>query len=892
MGDRKTERKQRDLDQTQSLPTTRQQQPAAIPDAIWHICVEVMGGPMDGRRSRVDTSTFTIGRDPGSDLPLNHDTLVSSHHARIVREGNHYWLEDLDSRNGVFLGDQQLAERVLIGPGTTFTVGRTQLEFTPLKNLSAERRRADEMTLKLPPLSPAGTQVVKAATRLSVDHHQSYLGVEHLALAIAELRRAELGKAFADQKIDLASFLGSLHDEILAAEGGSNSVDIAPTPRYREILHQASRIAARADRDLVEPAHMLRAVLREGRSVPVFLLRALEVDPTALEDALESEPEPGPTPTPLLDKFGRDLTRLAARNQLSPIVGREREMDLLAQVLLRRNKNNPVLLGEAGVGKTAVVEGFVQRLVDPSCPEPLRNRRIVELSVGSLVAGTKFRGEFEERILGIADEVAENPNVILFLDEIHTLVGAGAAGRDSLDASNILKPALARGEMRCIGATTIGEYRRFIEADPALERRFEKVLVDEPSRHESLEILRHVRPYLESHHDVEILSEALEEAVDLTTRHVLDRRLPDKALDALDQACACRRLQRYTEADAEQHVRVAAADIASTVSQWTGIPLEKISGEAARSLFNLEDELRQRVIGQDHAVRAVARTVLTAKAGLAEPNRPLGVFFFAGPTGVGKTHLAKSLAEVLFGDAKRLVRVDMSEYAEAHTVANLIGAPPGYVGHEREGQLISALRTHPHSIVLFDEVEKAHPKVFDLFLQIFDDGRLTGTHGKSADFTQAVIILTSNIDPGEIRSKVMGFGASEPAPANETAAESSEAREALLARLRPELVNRIDAVIDFQRLDRGSLRLIVDGYIAGIEELLKSRQLTLELSEEVYDRLIELGVSDEFGARELRRAVDVHIRQPLAAKVLDAGDDIRGVRAVVEDDEIAFQAVD
>jgi ATP-dependent Clp protease ATP-binding subunit ClpC len=736
--------------------------------------------------------------------------------------------------------------------------------------------------------------VVKAATRLSLEHRQSYLGVEHLALALTEKRRAELGKAFADQKVDLSSFLGSLHDEILESKGTDRGADIMPTPRYREVLHQASRIAARGDRDLVEPAHMLRAILREGRSVPVLLLRALEVDPTALEDALESEPEPGPTPTPLLDKFGRDLTRLAARNQLSPIVGREREMDLLAQVLLRRNKNNPVLLGDAGVGKTAVVEGFVQRLVDPSCPEPLRNRRIVELSVGSLVAGTKFRGEFEERILGIADEVAENPNVILFLDEIHTLVGAGAAGRDSLDASNILKPALARGEMRCIGATTIAEYRRFIEADLALERRFEKVLVDEPSRAEALEILRHVRPYLESHHDVEILTESLDAAVDLTSRHVLDRQLPDKALDALDQACACRRLQRYTgpDADAKRLVRVSAADIATTVSQWTGIPLEKISGEAARDLFQLEDELRERVLGQDHAVRAVARTVLTAKAGLSEPERPLGVFFFAGPTGVGKTHLAKSLAEVLFGDAKRLVRVDMSEYAESHTVANLIGAPPGYVGHEREGHLISALRTHPHSIVLFDEVEKAHPKVFDLFLQIFDEGRLTGTHGKSADFTQAVIILTSNIDPGALRSKVMGFGSVGAAvPAVDEAAESSEARDALLARLRPELVNRIDAVINFHRLDRGSLRRIVDRYVQGIGDLLKSRQLTLELDEAVYDRLIELGVSDEFGARELRRAVDLYVRQPLAAEVLRLADGAGGLRAVVDGGEIRFEAL-
>ncbi len=765
--------------------------------------------------------------------------------------------------------------------------------------------------MNLPRLSPIGEEVLAVATQQSAGHGQHYLGVEHLFLAIAEKRRPELGKAFAAQKIDLASYVDMLRERIRKAEGGIPGPEIGLTPRCREVLDLASLIAARAECERVEPAHMLRAILREGRSVPVRLLRAFDADVNALEDALTTEPEPGPTETPLLDQFGRDLTRLASRNMLSPIVGRQPEMDFLAQVLLRRNKNNPVLLGEAGVGKTAVVEGFAQHLVDPSCPEPLRGRRIIELTVGSLVAGTKFRGDFEERLLGIAEEVAENPEVILFLDEIHTLVGAGAAARDSLDASNILKPALARGELRCIGATTTPEYRRHIETDPALERRFEKILIDEPTPGEALEILSHLRPYLEEHHELDILPEALEAAVELTSRHVLDRQLPDKALDALDQSCARRRLQRYAEAatdqpsvpgiavpgvgqldfglpevEEEETVQVMAKDIANTVSQWTGIPLEKISGEAAKSLLNLEDELKARVIGQERAVRAVARTVLTARAGLAEPDRPLGVFLFTGPTGVGKTHMAKSLADVLFGDAKRLVRVDMSEYMEPHSVSNLIGAPPGYVGHEKEGLLISALRTHPHCIVLFDEVEKAHPKVFDLFLQIFDDGRLTGTHGKSADFTQSVIILTSNIDTSPSRTAVVGFGADEP-----ESAEKADVRDALLTRLRPELVNRLDEVIAFEPLDRAALRIIVDGYIARIEDLLRSRDVTLELEDEVYDRLIELGVSQEFGARELRRAVDVHARQRLATEILEHGDDVHVIRGFVDDGEIRFEAV-
>ncbi|MCP3962886.1 MAG: ATP-dependent Clp protease ATP-binding subunit [bacterium] len=742
--------------------------------------------------------------------------------------------------------------------------------------------------MNLPPLSPIGERILAAATQESADQGQHYLGVEHLFLALAEERGADLTTALTRQKIDLTNYLEMLRVRISSAESQFQGDDIGPTPRCREILKLASRIAARTDRGVVEPTHLLSAVLREGRSVPVRLLRAVGTDVAALEEALRSKPKKVQTPTPLLDKFGRDMTHLATRGRLSPIIGREREMDLVAQVLLRKNKNNPVLLGEAGVGKTAVVEGFAQRLVDPSCPEPLKNRRIIELSVGSLVAGTKYRGEFEERILGIAKEAAENPEIILFLDEIHTLVGAGATGRDALDASNILKPALARGELRCIGASTMAEYRRHIEPDPALERRFERILVDEPTPAEAVAILEHLRPYLESHHEVEISPQALKTAVDLTARHVLDRQLPDKALDALDQSCARMRLRRYTEAESrppeEESIRVLEEDVASTVAQWTGIPLEKISGEAARSLLNLGDELKTRVFGQDPAVRAVTRTVLTAKAGLAEPERPLGVFFFTGPTGVGKTHLAKSLAEVLFGDAKRLVRIDMSEYMEEHSVSNLIGAPPGYVGHEREGVLISALRTHPHSIVLFDEVEKAHPRIFDLFLQVFDDGRLTGTHGKSADFTQSVIILTSNIDPRPERVTEVGFGASAVEP-------ESDARDALLTRMRPELVNRIDEVVSFEALDGDALRRIVDQYITGIEDLMSARELALKLDDDVYGRLIELGTSQQYGARELRRAVDVHLRQPLATEILGHGEEIAGIRVSADGDELRFEAL-
>ena len=748
--------------------------------------------------------------------------------------------------------------------------------------------------MNLPKMSPAAESVLAAATRASGKLRHHFVGVEHFFLGLVEEGSLDLGRAFASVDYELERFVEILRKRIEPAPLMPKTGPVTLTPRCHKVLELAAKIAS-SQGTLLEPRHLMEATLRERRNVPVRLMHALEIDVSALHEALKFEPEPEPTPTPLLERFGRDLTALARRGSLGPVVGREPEMELLAQVLLRKNKNNPVLVGEAGVGKTAVVEGLARRLVDPSCPEPLRDRRLIELNMGALVAGTKFRGEFEERLLGLVTEVAQHPEVILFLDEVHTLVGAGSTGGgDAMDASNILKPALARGELRCIGATTIEEYRRHIEPDPALDRRFETVLVDEPSSKEALAILVHLRSSLEEHHSAEVLPEALEAAVELTVKHVFDRRLPDKALDAIDQTCARRRLQRYAEGGPGDHglVRVTAEDVATTVSQWTGIPLERISGEAAVALLNIEDELLGRVIGQDDAVRAVSRTVLTAKAGLADPDRPLGVFLFTGPTGVGKTHLAKSLAEVLFGDAKRLVRIDMSEYAEAHSVSNLIGAPRGYVGHEREGVLISALRTHPHCIVLFDELEKAHPKVFDLFLQLFDEGRLTGTHGKTADFTQAVVILTSNLDVTPLPTGGLGFsGATEESAAEEPPELSGDAtRQALVDYLRPELVNRIDAVVPFGRLAAPALRRIVDGYVRAIEALVADRGVRLDLSPEVYDHLLARADADRFGARELQRLVDLELRQPLAEEIVRrGGENVGTVSIAVRDGAIVFE---
>ncbi|MEM7165936.1 MAG: ATP-dependent Clp protease ATP-binding subunit [Planctomycetota bacterium] len=753
----------------------------------------------------------------------------------------------------------------------------------------------------LPKLSPESVKLLSDAAEESTKAGHHYLGVEHLFLGLAENVDTKLCEALAAQGVEIPLVRRMLHDEVAGESHRPWGEEMIYTPRCHAVLQLAGRIAARRKKDAVAPAQILEALFREGRSVPLRVLRNLGADLISLQGVVGgatvvAEPEAAKTQetaTPLLDRYGSDLTELARSGRVSQVIGRQREQDLLQEVLLRKNKNNPVLVGEAGVGKTAIVEGFAQRINEPACPEPFRECRIVELSMAAIVAGTKYRGQFEERLLGIVEEARENPNVILFLDEIHTLVGAGSSGGDTLDAGNILKPSLARGEIRIIGATTIAEYRRCIEKDPALERRFDKIHVEEPHHDEASEILFAVAPSLEEHHQVEISDDAIEAALDLTVRHVPDRRLPDKALDALDQSCARRRLRSLRKVDSGelQHTpTVTARDISETVAQWTGIPLKRLSGESLQGLLNLKNLLKKRVIGQDHAVEAVAKSVLTARAGLASDNRPVGVFLFLGPTGVGKTELAKSLAELLFGEEKRLIRFDMSEYSEAHSAAKLIGAPPGYVGYEEEGLLISSVRTHPHSVVLFDEIEKAHPQLFDLFLQIFDEGTLTGAHGKSADFTHAVVILTSNLavlQPEE-GAKVGFPSAGEEEEEQQDTAGASDLRRALTQFLRPELVNRIDEVLQFNTLGPKSLRKIIDHYIGELEEKLAGHSIELRLDDAVYDVLMKLGDSDTFGARELRRVVDHEIRQPLAEHVLRAEAQQGVMQISVEDGKLRF----
>jgi ATP-dependent Clp protease ATP-binding subunit ClpC len=621
-----------------------------------------------------------------------------------------------------------------------------------------------------------------------------------------------------------------------------------------------------------------------------------------------------------VDEFGRDLTGLARQDRLDPVVGREMEIERVIQILSRRTKNNPVLIGEAGVGKTAIVEGLAQRIVHNIIPETLLNKRVVMLDLAALVAGTKYRGQFEERLKAVLKEVQQAGNIIIFIDELHTLVGAGAA-EGAIDASNMLKPSLARGEIQVIGATTLDEYRRFIEKDRSLERRFQAIIVEAPSVDETIKILREIRDRYEAHHSATITDEALTAAARLSQRYIADRFLPDKAIDVIDEASSRARLKsltlppelqelemeverlrqqkdeairtqafevaarirdlerkakaeleekklRWKEARTKEKIVVSDEDIAYVVSRWTGIPLFRIGEEESEKLLRMESELHRRVIGQDEAIRAVSRAVRRSRAGLKNPRRPVGSFIFLGPTGVGKTELAKVLSEFLFGTEDSLIRIDMSEYMEKFSVSRLTGAPPGYVGYEDSSHLTEKVRRHPYSVILFDEIEKAHPEVFNLLLQILEDGHLTDNTGKLVDFKNAVVIMTSNLGARQIgTSATLGFSKEE-----EGRMPYDKMKETVLSELKrtfnPELLNRIDEVIVFHPLDREHLTRIVDLMISRIQEQLEEKSLSLYLEDDAKDFLIREGYDPTYGARPLRRAIERYVEDPLAEEVL------------------------
>jgi ATP-dependent Clp protease ATP-binding subunit ClpC len=741
----------------------------------------------------------------------------------------------------------------------------------------------------------------------------SYIGTEHLFIAVTR-NDGPTSQLLKRAGFDPRQVRNEIRREVGTAEGPIG--DVLPlTPRTAMVLSLAIFLAEQERKPEVEESHMLMALLQEGEGVPVrklidmgfdlnlWLQKLINEQQEAFDAALADDDnndefddlwsdsddfvdfsdsevltnrprfmdEKMPM-TPLLDRYGRDLTAQAADGKITEAVARTKEIRALARTLARSKKNNPLLLGDAGVGKTAIVEGLAYAIHTKTAPTPLLNRRIVQIEIGTLVAGTSLRGQFEERLIGIVDEIKRAENVILFIDEIHTIVGAGDTIDSNLDAANILKPALARGEIMCIGATTHEEYRRAIATDPALDRRFRTLDVEEPSEQDAVQILKGQRDRLQKHHKVVINEETVEAAVKLSVRYMPDRRLPDKALDLLDEACTRVTIRTIhpdlNEEEQDRDVRVA--DVASVLSEWTGIPITELTKDEKKRLANMEDLLKKRVVGQDRAVRSVADAIRTARAGLNDPNRPIGVFLFLGTSGVGKSELARTLAECLFGTEDAILRLDMSEFHDSHTVARLIGSPPGYKDTNRGGQLTDGLRRRPYSVVLLDEVEKAAPEVFDIFLQVFDEGRVSDAHGRTVDARHSVFIMTSNIGTKE-SSKTLGFG-------NHEDDAEPDFTPFLKQYFRIEFLNRIDEVVTFSPLSREILANILELQLGDIRKRLKEQKLSLELSDEAKNVLLKEGYDPVNGARPLKRAIERLITRPLSMKLVEdvfaAGDTI------------------
>lgn len=753
----------------------------------------------------------------------------------------------------------------------------------------------------------------------------NYIGAEHLFIAITRSENGPACKRLRKHGLNPREVRQEIRQEIGRLDSPLEEV-LPLTPRAEMILALAIFLAERDEEDEIREDHLFLALLQEGESVPIrklvdmgadviqilheilqeengdFVMPMPEmedhggfnfaeidsglIDSDSFSDELESESDTHRMPTPLLDKYGRDLTEQARKGKIGPAIARDREIRSLARTLARSKKNNPLLLGDAGVGKTAVVEGLAYAIFDNTAPAPLLNKRVVQIEIGTLVAGTSLRGQFEERLIGIVEELKRAGNVILFIDEIHTIVGAGDTIDSNLDAANILKPALARGELVCIGATTHEEYRRAIAQDPALERRFRTIDIEEPSEQDSLSILIGQRSKLESHHGVTIRPEALEAAVRLSTRYMSDRRLPDKALDLLDEACTrvtIRTISPDEPLDANTNHEVRVENIADVLSDWTGIPISELTSDEKQHLAGIENALFERIIGQDDAVQSVAAAIKTARAGLSDPNRPIGAFLFLGPSGVGKTELARALANFLFGSDDAMIRLDMSEFHDAHTVARLIGAPPGYKDTQRGGQLTEGLRRRPYSVVLLDEVEKAASEVFDIFLQVFDEGRLSDARGGKVDARHAVFIMTSNIGTEE-SAKSLGFTG--------TSAGQVKDFSGYLSRFfRPEFLNRLDEVITFQSLSDDVLSKILDLQLKELHQRLREQHLTLDLSAEARQLILEKGHDPVNGARPLRRAIEKLLTRPLSGKIVEdafaPGDTIT---VQVEGDRLSFEA--
>ncbi|SHJ36318.1 ATP-dependent Clp protease ATP-binding subunit ClpC [Geosporobacter subterraneus DSM 17957] len=777
-------------------------------------------------------------------------------------------------------------------------------------------------------------KVILLAQEEAQQLRHNYVGTEHLLVGLVKEGEGIAAKVLTNMGVGLEPLKKKIEQVIgIGEEEGTQLLGF--TPRTKRVFELSFAEARRLGHNYIGTEHLLLGLIREGEGIAakilvdsgVNLAKAREEvmkmlgNPTPRDAETPASEATGRTTTPSLNEYGRDLTEMAREGKLDPVVGREKEIERVVQILSRRTKNNPCLIGEPGVGKTAVAEGLAQRIVEGNIPEILRNKRVVTLDLASMVAGAKYRGEFEDRLKKVMEELRKSGDVILFIDEMHTIIGAGAA-EGAIDASNILKPALARGELQAIGATTLDEYRKHIEKDPALERRFQPITVEEPTVEETIQILKGLRDRYEAHHRVKITDEALRAASELSHRYITDRFLPDKAIDLIDEAASRVRLQTVTQPpelkdleerleelskekeeaisaqdferaarvrDQEKKIReelhdrktnwrtttnhqemVGEEEIAQIISQWTGIPVKKLAQEESEKLLNIETILHQRVIGQEEAVKAVSKAIRRARVGLKDPKRPIGSFIFLGPTGVGKTELSKALAEAIFGDEDAMIRIDMSEYMEKHTVSRLVGSPPGYVGYDEGGQLTEKIRRKPYSVILFDEIEKAHPDVFNILLQILDDGRLTDAKGRLVDFKNTIVIMTSNVGAHTIKKqRTLGFAGVEQ---DEKQSAYEKMKENIMDDLkrtfRPEFLNRIDDIIVFHALEQEHIQQIVDLMVRDLTKRLKGLDIQIQVDEAAKKLLAEKGFDQAFGARPLKRAITKMLEDELSEEML------------------------
>jgi ATP-dependent Clp protease ATP-binding subunit ClpC len=782
--------------------------------------------------------------------------------------------------------------------------------------------------------STSSRKVLEIAQKKALEFKHSVLGSEHLLFGLVMEDEGMAGKILRGRDLNENKIKQGIFE--IVGEGSESVKSITISPRTKNIIELASQFATQYGYNFIETEHLLMAIVAEGEGVAAIMLREFGLSSEMLQHDLENHVLSGKSENQTinhvsrreksmenLEKYGKNLNESAKNGKIDPIIGRQEEIKRVIQVLSRRKKNNPVLIGEPGVGKTAIAEGFAQAIVDGNVPEILKNKTVVSLDLAGMVAGAKYRGEFEERLKNVMDEIISNGNIILFLDELHTLIGAGGA-EGAIDASSILKPSLANGEIQAIGATTLDEYKKHIEKDTALERRFQTVLVKEPTVEETIEILKGLRDKYEAHHKVKITDEAIEAAAKLSHRYIADRFLPDKAIDLIDEASSKQRIKTVTappdlkdleeslkkvskekqEAINKQKFELAAElrdkekelteelenrkkswkqessttdtyidydDIAQIVSSWTGIPVRKMASDETDRLLNLEQILHKRLIGQEQAVEATAKAIRRARVGLKDPKKPIGSFIFLGPTGVGKTELSKALAEALFGDENAIIRVDMSEYMEKHSVSKLVGSPPGYVGYDEGGQLTEKVRRKPYSVILFDEIEKAHPDVFNILLQLLDDGRMTDSKGRTVDFKNTIIIMTSNVGASTIKKqKILGFTSGEEKDIEKS--EYEKMKENVMGELkktfRPEFLNRLDDIIVFHSLNKENIKEIVGLMTADLQKRLTELGISIDVSDDARELLAEAGFDPVFGARPLQRTIRKMIEDTLSEEIL------------------------